>query len=143
MTVRGIDRAQRVLHAVGMDDPGQSVLHTRVSRHARMPLLAQLPPGRLGRAAGGGAHDWARRFREPGHAVTRMAPPGVTPYVKSHKTDRRDAEAIAEAVPRPTRRLVPTQDVDQQALQALQRGRERRRGERTARVHAGHGLRRA
>jgi len=133
--------AQRVLHAVGMEDPGQSVLHTRVARHARLPLLAQLPPGRLGRAAGGGAHDWARRLRAPGPAGTRRAPPGVTPDVKAHTNDRRAAEAIADAVPRPTRRLVPTQDVDQQALQALQRGRERRRGERTARVQAGHGLR--
>jgi len=135
--------AQRVLHAVGMEDPGQSVLHTRVARHARLPLLAQLPPGRLGRAAGGGAHDWARRLREPGPAVTRRAPPGVTPSVKAQTTDRRDAAAIADAVPRPPRRWVPTQDVAQQALQARQRGHERRRGERTARVQAGHGLRHA
>ena len=69
-----------------------------------------------------------------------MAPQFVKPYVKSNKNDSRDAEAIAEAVTRPTRRFVPVKDVDQQESQALHRVRERLIGERTAVVHAVHGL---
>ena len=64
----------------------------------------------------------------------------VKPYVKSKKNDSRDAEAIAEAVTRPTMRFVPIKDVDQQDIQALHRVRERLRGERTALVNAVHGL---
>ena len=140
MNVLGIDMAKHVLHAVGMENTGEIVFRKRLSRHDLMPFMAKLPPVLIGMAACGGAHDWARRFREPGHKVQRMAPPCVKPYVKSHKNDRRDAEAIAEAVTRPTRRLVPIKDVDQHDMQALHRVRERLRGERTALVHAGHGL---
>jgi transposase len=64
----------------------------------------------------------------------------VKPYVKSNKNDSRDAEAIAEAVTRPTMRFVPIKDVDQQDLQALHRVRERLIGERTALVNEVHGL---
>ena len=138
--VLGIDSAQRVLHAVGMDDTGKIVFHKRLSRHALMPLRAKLPPRRIGREACGGAHDWARRFREHGHEVKLMAPQFVKPYVKSNKNDSRDAEAIAEAVTRPTMRFVPTKDVDQQDIQALHRVRERLIGERTALVNEVHGL---
>src|SRR5919199_1571432 len=88
----------------------------------------------------GGAHYWARRFREYGHEVQLMAPQFVKPYVKSNKNDMRDAEAIAEAVTRPTMRFVPTKDADQQDLQALHRVRERLMGERTALVNEVHGL---
>jgi transposase len=105
-----------------------------------MPLVAKLPPVRSGMAACGGAHYWARRFREHGHAVKLMAAQFVKPYVKSNKNDSRDAEAIAEAVTRPTRRFVPMKDVDQQDIQALHRGRERLMGERTALAHEVHGL---
>jgi len=140
MHVLGIDIAKRVFHIVGMDDTGKVVLRKRLSRHDLMPFLAQLPPVRIGIEACGGAHDWARRFREPGHEVQRMAPQFVKPYVKSHTNDRRDAEAIAEAVTRPTMRLVPIKDVDQQAIQALHRVRERLMGAQTALVNEVHGL---
>jgi transposase len=69
-----------------------------------------------------------------------MAPQFVKPYVKSNKNDSRDAEAIAAAVTRPTRRFVPIKAVDQQDIQALHRVRERLIGERTALVNEGHGL---
>src|SRR5262249_54404563 len=103
MNVLGIDIAKRVFHAVGMDDRGTIVSRKRVSRHDLLPCVAQLPPVRIGIEAWGGAHYWARRFRAYGHAVKRMALPGVKPYVKSHKNDSRDAEAIAAAGTRPTR----------------------------------------
>jgi transposase len=140
MSVLGIDMAKRVFHAVGMDKKGKIVLRKRLSRHDLMPFLAKLPPVRIGMEACGGAHDWARRFREQGHEVKLMAAQFVKPYVKSNKNDRRDAEAIAEAVTRPTRRLVPMKDVDQQDIQALHRVRERLMGERTALGNAVHGL---
>ncbi len=140
MHVLGIDMAKHVLHAVGMENTGEIVFRKRLSRHDLMPFMAKLPPVLIGMAACGGAHDWARRFREPGHHVKRRAPPCVKPYVTSKKNDSRDAEAIAEAVTRPTRRLVPIKDVDQHDMQALHRVRERLIGERTALVHAGHGL---
>jgi transposase len=124
-----------------MDERGKIVLRKRLSRHDLRPFMAQLPPMRLGMEACGGAHYWARRLRAHGHEVKLMAPQCVKPYVKSNKNDSRDAEAIAEAVTRPTRRFVPAKDVDQQDIQALHRVRERLMGERTALVNEVHGLR--
>ena len=140
MRVLGIAIAKRLFHAVGMDERGTIVLRKRLSRHALIPFLAKLPPVLIGIEACGGAHYWARRFREYGHEVQLMAPQFVKPHVKSNKNDSRDAEAIAEAVTRPTRRFVPIQDVAQQDIQALQRVHERLMGERTALVNEGHGL---
>jgi transposase len=136
----GIASAKRVLHAVGMDDRGNLVYRQRLSRPDLIPWIAKLPPVRIGLEACGGAHDWASRFRAHGHEVKRLAPPCVKPYVKSYKNDRRDAEAIAAAVTRPTMRFVPIKGVDQQDLQALHRVRERLIGERTALVNEVHGL---
>ena len=88
----------------------------------------------------GGAHYWARRLREQGHEVKLMAPQFVKPYVKSNKNDMRDAEAIAEAVTRPSMRFVPVKDVAQQDIQALHRVRERLVTARTALVNELRGL---
>ena len=63
MNVLGIDIAKRVFHVVGMDDTGKIVFRKRLSRHDLMPFIAKRPPVRLGIAACGGAHSWARRFR--------------------------------------------------------------------------------
>jgi transposase len=123
-----------------MDNTGKMVFRKRLSRHDLTPFIAKLPPVRIGIEACGGAHYWARRFRAYGHEVKRMAPQFVKPYVKSNKNDSRDAEAIAAAVTRPTRRFVPIKAVDQQDIQALHRVRERLIGERTALVNEGHGL---
>jgi transposase len=88
----------------------------------------------------GGAHYWSRRFREHGHEVKLMAPQFVKPYVKSNKNDMRDAEAIAEAVMRPTMRFVPPKAIEQQDVQSLHRVRERLIGARTALINEVHGL---
>src|SRR6059036_488002 len=140
MNVLGIDIAKRVFQAVGMDNRGNIVYRKRLSRHDLIPFIAKLPPVRIGLEACGGAHYWARRFRAYGHEVKLMAPQFVKPYVTSNKNDSRDAEAIAEAVTRPTMRFVPIKDVDQQDIQALHRVRERLISERTALVNAVHGL---
>jgi transposase len=135
-----IDLAKKVFHLVGTDTTGQILWRKRLSRNALMPFIAQLPPVLIGMEACGGAHYWARRFREHGHDVKLMAPQFVKAYVKSNKNDTRDAEAIAEAVTRPTMRFVPIKDVEQQDVQALHRIRERLIGERTALVNEVHGL---
>src|SRR4030095_11843615 len=140
MSVLGIDIAKRVFHAVGMDERGKIVLRKRLSRHDLMPFIAKLPPVLIGMEACGGAHYWARRFREHGHDVKLLAPQCVKPFVKSNKNDMRDAEAIAEAVTRPTMRFVPIKEVDQQDIQVLHRVRERLIGARTALINEVHGL---
>src|SRR5712692_4796866 len=140
MNVLGIDIAKRVFHAIGMDNTGKIVFRKRFSRHDLMPFLAKLPPVLIGMEACGGAHYWARRFREHGHEVKLMAPQFVKPYIKSNKNDMRDAEGIGEAVTRPTMRFVPIKNVDQQDIQALHRVRERLIGARTALVNEIHGL---
>jgi transposase len=131
---------QRSFHLVGVDSKGKIVWRKKLSRKALMPFMAQLPPALIGMEACGGAHYWARQFRQQGHDVKLMAPQFVKPYVKSNKNDMRDAEAIAEAVTRPTMRFVPIKEVDQQDIQALHRVRERLMKERTALVNEMRGL---
>jgi transposase len=135
-----IDLAKKIFHLVGADSTGKILWRKRLTRNALMPFMAQLPPVLIGIEACGGAHYWARRFREHGHDVKLMAPQFVKPFVKSNKNDMRDAEAIAEAVTRPTMRFVPIKEIDQQDIQALHRVRERLISERTALINEVHGL---
>lgn len=139
-SVFGIDLAKRVFHIVGMDEAGHVVMRKRLTRDALMPFITQLPPVIIGMEACGGAHYWARRFREHGHTAKLIAPQFVKPYVKSNKNDPGDAEAICEAVTRPTMRFVPIKEVAQQDLQSLHRARERVVKARTALVNEIHGL---
>ena len=140
IAVLGIDLAKLVFHVVGMDDSGQVVLRKRIARGELLTFIANVPPLRIGMEACGSAHYWARRFREYGHDVRLIAPQFVKPYVKSPKSDARDAEAICEAVTRPTMRFVPIKRVEQQDLQALHRIRERLMKARTALVNEIRGL---
>jgi transposase len=140
ISVLGIDIAKLVFHVVGMDDSGQVVLRKRIARSELLTFIANLPPLRLGMEACGSAHDWARCFREHGHDVRLIAPQFVKAYVKSPKNDARDAEAICEAMTRPTMRFVPIKRVEPQDLQALHRIRERLITARTALVNEIRGL---
>jgi transposase len=140
LSVLGIDIAKQVFHLVGMDAHGTIQLRKRLYRAQMTAFIAQLPPTCIGMEACGGAHYWARRFREHGHEVKLMAPQFVAPYRKANKNDMRDAEAIAEAVTRPTMRFVPVKSVDQQDLQALHRVRERLMKARTALINETRGL---
>jgi transposase len=135
MSVLGIDIATQVFHVVGMDDRGHVVLRKRLARSALLTFIANVPPLRIGMEACGSAHDWARCVREQGHEVRLIAPPCVKASVKSPKHEARDAEAICEAVTRPTMRVVPITRVAQQDLRALHRLRERLLTARTAWVH--------
>ena len=98
LSVVGIDLAKRVFHVAGMDERGKIVLRKRLTREALLPFLARLAPVLIGMEACGGAHYWARRFREHGHTVKLIAPQFVKPYVKSNKNDPADAEAICGLV---------------------------------------------
>ena len=138
--VLGIDIAKQVFHLVGMDGRGTVVLRKRLYRSQLMAFITTLPPAVIGMEACGGAHDWARRFREHGHEVHLMPPQFVKPYVKANKNDMRDAEAMAEAVTRPTMRFVPIKSVAQQDIQALHRVRTRLLKARTALIHEARGL---
>jgi transposase len=140
LSVVRIDLAKRVFHVAGMDERGKIVLRKRLTREALLPFLAQLAPVLIGMEACGGAHYWARRLREHGHTVKLIAPQFVKPYVKSNKNDPADAEAICEAVTRPTMRFVPMKEIEQQDLQALHRARERVVKARTALVNEIRGL---
>jgi transposase len=86
------------------------------------------------------AHYWARKLREQGHEVKLMAPQFVKPYVKANKTDAADAEAICEAVTRPTMRFVPIKSVDQHAVLSLHRARSGFVKSRTAQANQIRGL---
>jgi transposase len=140
MTVLGIDIAKLVFHVVGMDDTGAVVLRKRLARSELPRFIATLPPLRIGMEACGSAHYWARCFREHGHDVRLIAPQFIKAYVKSPKNDARDAEAICEAVTRPTMRFVPIKRVEQQDLQALHCMRARLIKARTALVNEIRGL---
>jgi transposase len=140
ITVLGIDIAKLVFHIVGMDDTGHVVLRKRLARSEVLPFIAQLSPLRIGMEACGSAHYWARCFHEHGHEVRLIAPQFIKAYVKSPKNDARDAEAICEAMSRPTMRFVPIKQPEQQDLQALHRVRERLMKARTALVNELRGL---
>jgi transposase len=88
----------------------------------------------------GGAHHWARELQRHGYTVKLIAPQFVKPYVKSHKNDATDAEAICEAMSRPGMRFVPVKTVEQQDIQALHRVRANRVEQRGAKANQIRGL---
>ena len=140
ITTIGIDLAKQVFQLHGVDAHGKTVLRKRLTRSALGPFMANLPPCRVRVEACAGAHYWSRQWRAFGHDVRLMSPHFVKPYVKSQKNDSNDAEAICEAVSRPTMRFVHPKTIGQQDLQALHRIRQRRIHNRTALVNQIRGL---
>lgn len=127
----GIDLGKTSFHAVGLDAHGAVVVRRRFSRPQLMHYLATLPPCLIGMEACCGAHHIGRAGVGYGHDVRLMPPKYVRPFVKAQKNDYLDAEAIAEAVQRPTMRFVPLKTVDQLDLQAVHRVRARLVARRT------------
>jgi transposase len=131
----GIDLGKTVFHLVGLSMRGEVVVHKKFSRKQLLQFTANVQAHRIGMEACGGAHFLGRALREQGHDVRLMPAQYVKPYVKTNKSDYIDAEAIAEAVGRPTMRFVPIKTDEQLDLQSLHRVRERWVMRRTAVVN--------
>jgi transposase len=131
ISVVGIDIGKNSFHVVGLDDRGAIVLRQKWSRGQVEARLANMPRCLVGMEACVGAHHLSRRLKALGHDARLMPAKYVRPYSKGQKNDFRDAEAIAEAVQRPTMKFVATKTADQLDLQALHRVRERLVSQRT------------
>jgi transposase len=131
IAVIGIDIGKNSFHIVGLDARGAIVLRQKWSRGQVEARLANIPPCLVGMEACVGAHHLSRRLAALGHDARLMPAKYVRPYSKGQKNDFRDAEAIAEAVQRPTMKFVATKTTDQLDLQALHRVRERLVSQRT------------
>jgi len=136
----GIDLAKQVFQLHGVDSHEKAVLRKKLKREQMLPFFRDLPPCLIGMEACSGAHFWARELQKLGHTVKLMAPQFVKPYVKANKNDANDAEAICEAVSRPTMRFVTIKTVAQQDLQACHRIRSELVQQRTAKVNQIRGL---
>lgn len=111
----GLDLAKNVFQVHGVDAEGTIVCRRQLRRSQVLVFFARLGPCLVGMEACAGAHHWARELAALGHKVRLMPPAYVKPYVKRGKTDAADAEAICEAVTRPTMRFVPVKSADRQA----------------------------
>lgn len=121
----GLNLAKYVFEVHGVDGQGNVVIRKTLRRGSVSTFFANLPACLVGMEASNGAHYWARVLTELGHTVRLISPQFVMPYVKSNKNDRNDAEAICQAVGRPTMRFVPPKSAEQLAIQALHRIRQR------------------
>ena len=131
IAVIGIDIGKNSFHVVGHDARGAIVLRQKWSRGQVEARLANIPPCLIGMEACVGAHHLSRKLASLGHDARLMPAKYVRPYSKGQKNDFNDAEAIAEAVQRPTMKFVATKTAEQLDLQALHRVRERLVSQRT------------
>lgn len=140
ITTVGIDLAKDVFQIHGVDAQGKVILRKQLRRTQVAEFFVNLPPCLVGMEACGSAHYWARKLQEQGHTVRLMAPQFVKPYVKTNKHDVADAEAICEAVRRPSMRFVPMKNIEQQAILAVHRVRQGLIKARTAQANQIRGL---
>jgi len=142
LTRVGVDLAKQVFQVHGVDRGERPVWCKRLKRSRWIADLERdVEPGaEIGMEACGGAHHWARVLQAKGYRVKLIAPQFVKPYVKTNKTDANDAEAICEAMSRPSMRFVAVKTVDQQDLQAVHRVRSSLIRERTAKANQLRGL---
>ena len=123
ITTIGLDIAKSVFQVHGVDAKGNVVLRRQIKRRYVLAFFQKLPPCLVGIEACASAHHWSRQLQALGHTVRLMPPAYVTPYVKRHKNDAIDAEAICEAVTRPNMRFVATKTREQQSCLTLHRTR--------------------
>ena len=142
LTRVGVDLAKQVFQVHGVDAAERPVWCKRLKRNRWVAELerAAEPGAEIGMEACGSAHHWARVLQGKGYRVKLIAPQFVKPYVKSNKTDANDAEAICEAMSRPSMRFVGVKTVEQQDLQAVHRVRSSLIRERTAKANQLRGL---
>lgn len=126
MTVKtvGLDLAKDVFQVHGISATGRRIFNKKIKRAKLLSFFETLPRCVVGMEACGSAHHWGRELRKLGHDVRLMPAAYVKPYVKRGKTDAVDAEAICEAVRRPTMRFVEIKSEDQQAVLAIHRARD-------------------
>jgi transposase len=138
----GVDLAKNVFQVHGVDRCEKVVWRKKLGRSEWLSaLLEKIEPGcEIGMEACGGAHHWARQLQKRGFTVKLIAPQFVKPYVKSNKNDANDAEAICEAMSRPSMRYVAVKSVDQQDLQAIHRIRAELVSQRSAKGNQIRGL---
>lgn len=132
----GLDIAKNVFQVHGVDERSATVLRRKVSRGQLLKLFGSLEPCLIGIEACATAHHWARELGALGHQVRLMPPGHVRAYVKRNKNDAADAEAICEAVTRPTMRFVPIKSAEAQSVLMLHRARHLLVRQRTAQASA-------
>ena len=136
----GIDLAKEVFQIHAVDARGNVVLKKKLKRKEMLTFFANLTPCLIGMEACSSSHYWARKLQAMGHQIKLMAPQFVKPYVKANKNDAADAEAICEAVTRPSMRFVGVKTIEQQTVLATHRVRSLLVAERTALVNQTRGL---
>lgn len=140
ITILGIDLAKRFFQVHGADETGKTMLKRRFSRPQLSAFLSNLPPAVIAMEACATSHFWGRFCQSLGHEVRIVPAQYVKAFVKRHKNDAIDAQAICEAASRPSMRFVPVKTGLQQSLQAVHRIRERRKRDRTALANEIRGL---
>ena len=136
ITTIGLDIAKSVFQVHGIDAEGTVILRRQLKRRYVLVFFQKLPPCLVGIEACASSHYWSRELKALGHAVRLMPPAYVKPYVKRQKNDATDAEAICEAVRRPTMRFVETKTPEQQSCLMLHRTRHLFIRQQTAVVNA-------
>lgn len=136
VTTIGVDLAKTVFQIHGVDASGVIVIRKQLRRRQVLPFFRKQPPCLVGMEACAAAHHWAREIAALGHEVKLMPPHYVKPYVKRNKNDVADAEAICEAVTRPTMRFVAVKSAEQQSVLMLHRTRALLVRQRTMLVNA-------
>src|SRR5438270_13731777 len=123
VTTIGLDIAKSVFQVHGVGAAGNVIVRRQLKRRYVLPFFQKLPPCLVGIEACASSHHWSRELQALGHKVRLMPPAYVKPYVKRHKNDAADAEAICEAVTRPNMRFVATKTPEQQSCLMLHRSR--------------------
>lgn len=136
VTTIGLDIAKQVFQVHGVDAAGKVLIRQRLTRSQMRKFFENLAPCLIGIEACATAHYWARELKALGHDPRLMPAHYVKPYVKRQKNDAADAEAICEAVTRPTMRFVPVKTPETQALALIHRIRTQFVGQRTAMLNA-------
>ena len=135
-TTIGLDIAKSVFQVHGIDAEGKVIIRRQLKRRYVLALFQKLPPCLIGIEACASSHHWSRQLQALGHSVRLMPPAYVKPYVKRQKNDMADAEAICEAVRRPTMRFVETKTPEQQSCLVLHRTRHLFIRQQTAVINA-------
>ncbi len=136
VSIIGLDIAKNVFQVHGIDCSGEPVVRRQLKRGRVLAFFGKLPPCLVGMEACATSHHWARELEKLGHEVRMMPPRYVKPYLKRNKNDAADAEAICEAVQRPTMRFVPVKTPVQQSVLMLHRTRQLFVHQRTTLINA-------